>query len=106
MRKEKKGSITAAIIWMIIISILLFWLPVLGPLIAGIVGGKKAGGVGAAIAAVILPAIVFGVLLFALVSTISGIPLIGAVAGAGGVVLALSHVGPLLVGAIIGGILA
>ena len=106
MRKEKKGSITGAIIWMIIISILLFWLPVLGPLIAGIVGGKKAGGVGSALAAVILPAVIFGVLLFALVSTISGLPLIGAVAGAGGVVLALSHVGPLLIGAIIGGILA
>jgi hypothetical protein len=106
MRKEKKGSITGAILWMIIISILLFWLPVLGPLIAGIVGGKKAGGVGSALAAVILPAVIFGVLLFVLVSTISGLPLIGAVAGAGGVVLALSHVGPLLIGAIIGGILA
>ena len=84
IRKEKKGSIPGAIIWMIIISILLFWLPVVGPLFAGIVGGRQAGGVGAAIAAVILPAIIFGVLLFALVSTISGIPLIGAVAGAGG----------------------
>jgi len=103
---EKKGSIGSAIFWMFFISIILFWLPVVGPLIAGLVGGKKAGGVGRAILAVILPAIVFGALLFALTSTISGLPLIGAIAGAGGAILALSHVGPLLLGAIIGGIFA
>ena len=70
------------------------------------VGRKKAGGVGSAIAAVFLPAIIFGFLLFALVTTISGIPLIGAIAGAGSAILVLAHVGPLLVGAIIGGLLA
>lgn len=106
MNKVKKGSIVSGIIWMFIISVLLFWLPVLGPLIAGLVGGKKAGGIGSAIAAVILPAIIFGFLLFSLVSTISGVPLIGAIAGAGGAVLVLAHVGPLLIGAIIGGVLA
>jgi len=101
---RKKGSISSAIIWMILISILLFWLPILGPFIAGLVGGKKAGGVGSAIAAVILPAVIFGALLFFLTTTISGLPLIGAIAGAGGAFLALAHVGPLLVGAIVGGL--
>jgi len=103
---EKKGSIGSAILWMFFISLLLFWLPILGPFIAGLVGGKKAGGVGSAIIAVFLPAIIFGFLLFTLATTISGIPLIGAIAGAGGVILVLSHVGPLLVGAIIGGLIA
>lgn len=103
---EKKGSIGSAIFWMFFISLILFWLPVIGPFIGGVVGGKKAGGIGSAIAAVFLPAIIFGFLLFALVTTISGIPLIGAIAGAGSAILVLAHVGPLLVGAIIGGLLA
>jgi len=103
---DKKGSIGAGIFWMFLISLLLFWLPVIGPLLAGIVGGKKAGGVSPAIAAVFLPGIVFGVALFALASSLTGIPLLGAIAGAGGFVLSLAHIGPLLIGAIIGGLLA
>jgi hypothetical protein len=103
---EKKGSILSGILWMVVISLLLFWLPIVGPLIAGAVGGKKSGGVGNALAAVFLPGIVFGVLLFFLATVMSGVPLIGVVAGAGGFILAIAHIGPLLVGAIIGGILA
>lgn len=106
MANEKKGSILSAIIWMFVISLLLFWLPFAGPLIAGIVGGKKAGGVGSALIAVFLPCIIFGVALFLLASSLTGIPLIGVIAGFGGFVLAVSHIGPLLLGAIIGGILA
>ncbi|MDP8257213.1 MAG: hypothetical protein P9M14_15820 [Candidatus Alcyoniella australis] len=100
----KEGSIVSAILWMCLLSLLLFWLPTLGPLIAGFVGGQKAGGVGRAILAVILPAALFGVLLLFLGSALTGLPLIGAVAAVGGFALALSHVGGLLLGAIIGGI--
>ena len=106
MTDEKKGSIGSAIFWMFLISLLLFWLPVIGPIIAGVVGGKKAGSVGAAIIAVFLPGIIFGILLFVLASALTGLPLIGALAGAGGFTLSLSHIGPLLVAAIIGGFLA
>jgi hypothetical protein len=106
MGNAKKGSIGAGIVWMFIISLLLFWLPVIGPLIAGLVGGKKSGGVGNALLAVFLPGIVFGVLLFILATALTGIPLIGSIAGAGGLRLCLAHVGPLLVGAIIGGLIA
>jgi hypothetical protein len=106
MGNAKKGSIGAGIVWMFIISLLLFWLPVIGPLIAGLVGGKKSGGVGNALLAVFLPGIVFGVLLFILATALTGIPLIGSIAGAGGLILCLAHVGPLLVGAIIGGLIA
>jgi hypothetical protein len=66
MTSGKKGSIGSAIVWIFIISVLLFWLPVIGPLIAGIVGGKKAGGVGSAIIAVFLPGIFFAIILFLL----------------------------------------
>lgn len=92
--------------WMFLISLLLFWLPVIGPLIAGVVGGKKAGGVGPALAAVFAPIVITGVALFLFGSTLTGLPLIGAVAGLGAVALLLSHVGPLLLGAIVGGLLA
>ncbi|HKX16423.1 MAG TPA: hypothetical protein VJT33_00225 [bacterium] len=92
--------------WMFIISFLLFWLPVIGPLIAGIVGGKKAGGVGPAILAVLLPIVVLGVALTLFGSALTGIPLLGAVLGLGAFVILLTHVGPLLLGAIIGGLIA
>jgi len=91
---------------MFIISLLLFWLPVVGPLIAGLVGGRKAGGVGNAIVAVFLPIVVTGVALTVFGSALTGIPLLGAVIGLGVSAVLLLHVGPLLVGAIIGGLLA
>jgi hypothetical protein len=103
---QRKGSISAAMLWMTVISLLLFWLPVLGPFIAGFVGGRVAGSVGPAIIATFLPAVIFGVLLFVLATALTGIPLIGALAAAGGVVVAVAHIGPLLVGAILGGALA
>ncbi len=100
---QKQGSIGSAMVWMFVISILLFWLPVLGGLIAGFVGGRKAGGVGSAILAVFLPGIIFFVAIFLLAASLIGIPLIGVAAGMGGLWLSVLHVGPLLVGAIVGG---
>ena len=104
MRNQPKGSILSGIAWMFIISILLFWLPVVGPLVAGFVGGMKAGGVGSAILATILPSLALGVALFFLAAFLSGLTMVGFIAAAGGLVLALSQVGLLLVGAILGGI--
>jgi hypothetical protein len=90
---------------MFILSILLFWLPVAGPLIAGFVGGRKAGSVTNAMLAVFLPAVLFGGALFFLGSVLTGVPLLGLMAGAGGTILALAHVAPLLIGAILGALL-
>jgi len=106
MAEEKNGSIVSAMFWMFIISILLFWLPGIGAFIAGLVGGKKAGGVGSAIAAVFLPGIIFSIALFIFASSLTGIPLLGIIAGLGGLILSLSHIGSLLLGAIIGGLIA
>lgn len=103
---KRRGSVTSGMAWMFIISILLFWLPVIGPLVAGIVGGRKAGGVGPAILAVFLPVIVTGVALTVFASALTGIPLLGAVLGFGASIVLLTHVGPLLLGAIIGGLIA
>lgn len=103
---KRRGSISNGMTWMFIISLLLFWLPVIGPLIAGIVGGKKAGGVGPAILAVLLPVVILGAALTIFGSALTGIPLLGAVLGLGASVVLLTHVGPLLLGAIIGGLIA
>ena len=105
-RGGSQGSVVAGAVTMLVVSALLFWLPVLGALIAGIVGGRRAGGVGAAFAAVVLPGILLGAGLFFMASTVTGLPVIGALAGVGGVVLSLAHVGPMLLGACIGGALA
>jgi hypothetical protein len=100
---DKQGSIGSAMVWMFVISVLLFWIPILGSLIAGFVGGRKAGSVGSAIVAVFLPGIIFFIVLFLLAASLVGVPLIGIAAGAGGLMLSLLHVGPLLIGAILGG---
>ena len=101
-----RGSIGAAIGWMVILEILLFWLPVFGSLIAGFVGGRKAGGLGRAVAAVFLPGIIFGVALFLFATLFAAMPLVGVLAGFGGFAFAIAHVGPLLLGAIAGGLSA
>lgn len=102
---RRPGSIGSAILWMFVLSILLFWLPVLGPLIAGFVGGRKAGSLSNAIMATLLPALVLGAVLFVFTSVLTGLPLIGFLAGAGSFAIVAAHVGPLLVGAIVGAIL-
>jgi hypothetical protein len=102
--QTKQGSVRSAMLWMFWLSILLFWLPVAGPLIAGFVGGRKAGSLGNAVLAVFLPGFIIGAAAFLLASALTGVPLFGALAGAGGAVLALAHIGPLLVAAIIGAV--
>jgi len=103
MTTETKGSLWSAIGWMGMLSLLLFWLPLLGPFIAGYVGGKKAGSVGTAALAVFLPGVLLAVLSFVLGTLLSGLPLIGILAGFGGLILAFASIGPLLVGALLGG---
>ena len=52
----KQGSIVMAMIWMAVISLLLFWLPLIGPLLAGFIGGRRAGRAGRGLLAAVLPA--------------------------------------------------
>lgn len=101
---RREGSVASAALWMFLLSILLFWLPIVGPLIAGFVGGRKAGSLGNAILAVFLPAIVFGIALFFLATLLTGFPLLAFAASAGGFALASAHVGPLLLGALLGAV--
>lgn len=88
------------------LSLLLFWLPVAGPLIAGAVGGYKAGDLRRALLAVFLPAVGLGVLIGVGIGWLTHFIFWGLLAGLGGVVLAFLNIGPMLVGAVGGGVAA
>jgi hypothetical protein len=102
MAAATSGSIAKGMVWMFVLSILLFWMPVLGPLIAGFVGGRKSGSIGNAILAALLPGLIIGGAAFFFASMLTLNPLFGFLAGLGGAGLALAHVGPMLVAAIVG----
>lgn len=103
---ESKGSIMLAMFWMFIISLLLFWLPGIGSLIAGIVGGKQAGGVIAGLMAALIPGILIAVALFVGGTMLTALPLVGAFLAGGSILIYLVYVPTLLIGALIGGLLA
>lgn len=92
--------------WMGGLALLLFWLPVFGALIAGIVGGYKAGTVGRAVLAVFLPAVTMGLLAAGAAVYLTDFMLWGVVAGIGTIALMLLQIGPLLGGAVAGGVAA
>jgi hypothetical protein len=68
-----KYGIVRGATWAVILSALLFWLPVLGPATAGYVGGRKAGGPFRGLIAIAIPAIV---LVFALAAVNEGLGLV------------------------------
>lgn len=103
---QSSGSVFWGAFWMFLISILLFWLPGIGSLIAGVVGGKVAGSVGNALLAALLPAFALGILFFLFASVLTHLVAIAVLAALGGFILGLVHAGMLLLGAIIGGIIA
>ena len=101
----EQGKVLGPSIWMIVVSLLLFWLPGFGPLIAGYVGGRMAGNVSAAFSAALLPMVVAGLGVFIAV-TLIGLPFIGAIAGTALAIYILVHEIALIAGAVIGGLLA
>lgn len=103
---DSNGSIIMGMIWMFIISLLLIWLPALGPLIAGIVGGKVAGGVGRGLVAALFPGLLLALGLFFFGTVLTGLPMLGALIAGSSVLLYLLYVPILLIGALIGGLLA
>ena len=98
---ETTGSIVVGMIWMLILSLLLVWLPGLGPFIAGIVGGKLSGGVGPGLLAAILPGILLGLALLLGGTLLTGIPAIGAIIAGSGILLYFMYIPALLLGALL-----
>ena len=105
MAQIKDSSIFVSSLWMIVISLVLFFLPALNGLIGGAVGGYKAGSAGRGITAAVLPSIVVGILLWGLFALFDA-PVIGFFGGlAVGLWALISSIG-LLIGALIGGAVA
>ena len=67
-------GIVRGMTWTVILSALLFWLPLVGPSVAGYVGGRKAGGPLRGIIAVIIPALVMFLLLAAVHESMDLVP--------------------------------
>jgi hypothetical protein len=99
------SSIIVGSLWMIGLTLVLFFLPLLNGLIGGAVGGYKVGGVGRALLAALLPAVVVGVGLWILFA-VAHVPFWGVVAGlTAAALVVLADVG-MIIGAVIGGALA
>jgi len=94
-----------AMIWMAVLSLLLFWMPLLGPLIAGFVGGITAGSGGRGLQAALIPVFVLCLILFVFSTALTGLPVVGVVFSAGLFVIMVMQSLPLLAGALLGGLL-
>lgn len=101
-QNTSSGSLLQGALWMLILAILLSWLPILGPLVAGFVGGRMIGDQGRALGIALIPAVLLaGVLWFILAAF--DLPVLGAVAGFGVFVVIAVQELPLLIGAWFGG---
>lgn len=105
MAQPRDSSILASSLWMILISLLLFFLPAINGLIGGWVGGYKAGSVGRGVGAAVLPSIVVGAVLWVALASY-GRPLLGFFGGLAVGLWALISSVSLLIGAAIGGVMA
>ncbi len=102
---QPQASFLKATLWMVGLSILLFWLPIIGPVVAGAVGGYVAGTLGRAVLASLMPAVLLTVLILG-VSAAFDLPLVGALAGGAiGLVILFGDV-PLVLAAIVGAIVS
>jgi hypothetical protein len=102
MAKHGETSLVAAALWMIGISLVLFFLPAINGLIGGAVGGYKAGSAKRGLGAALLPAVIVGVGIWLLLAVFEA-PILGFLAGvAVGLWALISSIG-LLIGAAIGG---
>jgi hypothetical protein len=99
------SSIFVGSLWMIGISLALFFLPLINGVIGGLVGGYKVGGVGRALLAAILPAVVVALGLW-IIFIIFDAPALGIIAGLTGAVLVLLADVGIFIGALIGGALS
>jgi hypothetical protein len=100
--REARGSVILGGLAMLVLSFFLFWLPLLGPLTAGFVGGWIVRRPGRAVAVALLPAVALALLVGG-VLTAFHLPLLGALSGAMTLLVVVIHEIPLFVGAALGG---
>lgn len=97
-RKGTGGSLLRAGGLMALLALLLSWLPLIGPLIAGVVGGREARTPSRALLVAVLPAVLLAVVV-GWILTAFELPILGAIAGIGTFVLVVIQLAPLLLGA-------
>jgi hypothetical protein len=103
-QEAERGSVVGGSLWMVVISLGLFFLPAINGLVGGLVGGYKAGSVPRALVAALLPAVVLSFGLWLLLTALE-MPVLGVVAGfAAGALIVLADLG-LFIGAALGGFL-
>lgn len=102
MTHTDNDSVAIASVWIVGLSILLGWIPVIGPAIAGYVGGRKAGSPSRGLIAGIIPAVVLGVIV-GIVLALFELPIIGTVTGVAVAVWIAIEAVPLLIAAAVGG---
>lgn len=100
-----RGNLVMAAVWMVVISLLLFFVPLVNGLIGGAVGGYKAGTPRRGFMAALIPSILVAGFLWVVFGLFGG-PVLGFFAGvAAGLLVLLADVG-LFIGALIGGYFA
>lgn len=99
--ENRHGSIVEAALWMTLLGVLLAWLPVFGAFIAGLVGGRKAGGLPEALLAYFVPALVLSAILLAW-GMFGSLPIGRAISSSRQVTVLVATNLPLLAGAALG----
>ena len=102
---RRRTSILAGSFWMVAVSLLLFFVPLINGIVGGAIGGYKVGSVGRALLAALLPALFVGVGLWGLLFILDA-PVWGLLAGMTGVMLIIVSELGLFVGAALGGALS
>lgn len=90
---------------MFVLSLLLGWLPFIGPAIAGWIGGYQAGATGPAIVAALIPSVIVTALVW-LLGVVLDFGLLAGLLGIGLFMVLVIGALPLLLGAFIGGWMA
>ena len=98
----RRENVVVGSLWMVGLSLLLFWIPLVNGLIGGFVGGYKVGTIGRALAAAVLPAVVVALALWLLLAAFD-LGGWGLLAGVGvGALIVFADLG-IFIGAALGG---
>ena len=91
---------TVRVIWFL--AFVLFWLPVVGSFVAGFAGSRKANNHQTAFTASIISMVTLGIAIFFLSTSMTALPVLGAIARKGSLYLSLSFMIPLVLGGLVG----
>lgn len=101
-RHTSSNSLVRGGLWMLLLAVFLSWLPILGPLVAGFVGGRIVGEEKRALAVALIPAVLLAGVIWLILGAFD-LPVLGAVAGFGALVVVAVQELPLLLGSWVGG---